>query len=204
MIFYQNVAEVLFLAFILLVIGGSFIVLRTKILMHTVLGLAVTLLGVAGIYFYLGSMFLALMQILIYVGAICIVLVFGIMVGYTPTEVAVKNIREKRNVFLAVSAAGAAFFLLIAGVLKTEWTSAATVGRYFSAAHVGRSFLYEYCLAFELISVILLVAIVGAIILARGTDKDGAAGEHDDATLKQGSQREGTPIGETEGERVSS
>lgn len=204
MIFYQNVAEVLFLAFIVLVIGGSFIVLRTKVLMHTVLGLAVTLLGVAGIYFYLGSMFLALMQILIYVGAICIVLVFGIMVGYTPTEVAVKNIREKRNVLLAVSAAGAAFFLLIAGVLKTEWTSAAAAGRDFSAAHVGKSFLYEYCLAFELISVVLLVAIVGAIILARGTDKDNGMDEQANGTLRQRSQKKGIPIRETEGERVSS
>lgn len=202
MIFYQNVAEVLFLAFVLLVIGGSFIVLRTKILMHTVLGLAVTLLGVAGIYFYLGSMFLALMQILIYVGAICIVLVFGIMVGYTPTEVAEKNIKEKRNVFLAVSAAGAAFFLLIAGVLKTEWTSAATAGRDFSAGHVGQSFLYEYCLAFELISVILLVAIVGAIILARGTDKDDDTSEHDRTALRQGGRGQDIPVRETEGERV--
>lgn len=204
MIFYQNIAEVLFLAFILLVIGGSFIVLRTKILMHTVLGLAVTLLGVAGIYFYLGSMFLALMQILIYVGAICIVLVFGIMVGYTPTEVAEKNIKEKRNVFLAVSAAGAAFFLLMAGVLNTEWPSAATAGRDFSAGHVGKSFLYEYCLAFELISVILLVAIVGAIILARGTEKDDDTDEHDRTALRQGGQRDGITVRETKGERVSS
>jgi NADH-quinone oxidoreductase subunit J len=85
-----------------------------------------------------------------------------------------------------VSAAGAAFFLLMAGVLKTEWTSAATAGRDFSAGHVGKSFLYEYCLAFELISVVLLVAIVGAIILARGTEKDDDTGEHDSTTLKQG------------------
>lgn len=204
MIFYQNVAEVLFLAFIFLVIGGSFIVLRTKVLMHTVLGLAVTLLGVAGIYFYLGSMFLALMQILIYVGAICIVLIFGIMVGYTPTEMAEKNIRGKRNVLLAVSAAGAAFFLLIAGVLKTEWTSAATAGRDFSAGHVGKSFLYEYCLAFELISVILLVAIVGAIILARGADEDNGTNEHSITPLRQSVQKEGISIRGTEGERVSS
>ena len=88
MTFYQIIAEGLFFAFIILVILGSLITIRAKILMQTVLGLAVALLGVAGIYFYLGSMFLTLMQILIYVGAICIVLVFGIMVGYTPTEVA--------------------------------------------------------------------------------------------------------------------
>ena len=123
MIIYQNIAEILFFAFVLLIITGSFIVVRTKILMHTVLGLAVTLLGVAGIYFYLGSMFLTLMQILIYVGAICIVLVFGIMVGFTPTEVAEKHIKEKRNIFLAVAAAGAGFLMLLTSVLQTDWTA---------------------------------------------------------------------------------
>jgi NADH:ubiquinone oxidoreductase subunit 6 (subunit J) len=181
MTFYQFIAEGLFIAFIILVILGSLITIRAKILMQTVLGLAVALLGVAGIYFYLGSMFLTLMQILIYVGAICIVLVFGIMVGYTPTEVAEKGIKDWRNKFLAVSSSIAAFLLIIACILKSEWIPAAVTNRNFSATHLGEEFLYTYCLAFELISVILLIAIVGAIILARG----GAGGMVTDrSTLK--------------------
>ncbi|MGD8980630.1 MAG: NADH-quinone oxidoreductase subunit J [Desulfobacterales bacterium] len=168
MTFYQIIAEGLFFAFIILVILGSLITIRAKILMQTVLGLAVALLGVAGIYFYLGSMFLTLMQILIYVGAICIVLIFGIMVGYTPTEVAEKGIKDWRNKFLAVSSAVAAFLLILACVLKTDWIPAVADDRNFSAAHLGEAFLYKYCLAFELISVILLIAIIGSIILARG------------------------------------
>jgi NADH-quinone oxidoreductase subunit J len=172
MTFYQAIAEGLFFAFILLVILGSILTIRTKILMHTVLGLAVAFLGTAGIYFYLGSMFLTLMQILIYVGAICIVLVFGIMVGYTPTEVADKTIKDWRNKFLAISSAVTAFLLLIACVLKTDWVPAIVENRDFSTTHLGEEFLYTYCLAFELISVVLLVAIVGAIILARGGRED--------------------------------
>jgi NADH:ubiquinone oxidoreductase subunit 6 (subunit J) len=191
MTFYQFIAEGLFVAFIILVILGSLITIRAKILMQTVLGLAVALLGVAGIYFYLGSMFLTLMQILIYVGAICIVLVFGIMVGYTPTEVAEKGIKDWRNKFLAVSSAITAFLLIIACVLKTEWIPAVETNRNFSATHLGEEFLYTYCLAFELISVILLIAIVGAIILARG----GAGGMVTDrSTLKEvtaGKEEEG-------------
>ncbi len=168
MTFYQSIAEGLFFAFIILVVLGSLITIRTKMLMKTVLGLAVALLGVAGIYFYLGSMFLTLMQILVYVGAICIVMIFGIMVGYTPTEVAEKSIKDWRNKFLAVSSAVTAFILILICVLKTHWVPAAAKNRNFSAAHLGHEFLYTYCLAFELISVILLIAIVGAIILARG------------------------------------
>jgi len=203
MIFYQNIAEVLFFAFILLTVTGSFIVIRTRMLMHTVLGLAVTLLGVAGIYFYLGSMLLAMMQILIYVGAICIVLVFGIMVGHTPTEVAEKHIKEKRNVLLAVSAAGAAFFLLLAGVLHTDWVPAVAADRDFSVANVGQSFLYQYCLAFELISVVLLIAIVGAIILARGDRANIDTDEFLPTMHSQPGQREISSAREKEGERSS-
>ncbi len=168
MTFYQIIAEGLFFAFVILVILGSLITIRAKILMQTVLGLAVALLGVAGIYFYLGSMFLTLMQILVYVGAICIVLVFGIMVGYTPTEVAEKAIKDWPNKFLAVLSAVTAFLLILACVLKTDWIPAVAEDRNFSMAHLGEEFLYTYCLAFELISVILLIAIIGAIILARG------------------------------------
>jgi NADH:ubiquinone oxidoreductase subunit 6 (subunit J) len=172
MTFYQSIAEGLFFAFIILVVSGSFITIRAKMLMKAVLGLAVALLGVAGIYFYLGSMFLTLMQILIYVGAICIVLVFGIMVGATPTEVAEKAIKDSRNKFLAVLSAVTAFILILICVMKTHWVPAATQTGDFSAVHLGHEFLYTYCLGFELISVILLIAIVGAIILARGeTDK---------------------------------
>jgi NADH-quinone oxidoreductase subunit J len=172
MTFYQSIAEGLFLAFILLVVLGSILTIRTRVLMHTVLGLAVAFLGTAGIYFYLGSMFLTLMQILIYVGAICIVLVFGIMVGSTPTEVADKAIKDWRNKFLAITSAVTAFLLLIACIFKTDWVPALAENRDFSATHLGEEFLYTYCLAFELISIILLVAIIGAIILARGSGED--------------------------------
>ena len=189
MTFYQSIAEGLFFAFIILVVLGSFITIRAKMLMKTVLGLAVALLGVAGIYFYLGSMFLTLMQILIYVGAICIVLIFGIMVGYTPTEVAEKAIKDWRNKFLAVVSAITAFILILICVMKTHWVPAATQSGDFSAVHLGHEFLYTYCLGFELISVILLIAIVGAIILARGetgkTIVDPSAGKQSTAVQRE-------------------
>ena len=170
MMFYTKIAELLFFAFILLVVVGSLISIRAKMLMHTVLGLAVALLGVAGIYFYLGSMFLTLMQILIYVGAIAIVMIFGLMVGFTPTEIAEKNIKDWKKICLAVSSAITAFLLLLVCILKMDWVPAVTRSGDFSAAHLGHNLLYQYCMAFELISVILLIAIVGAIILARGKE----------------------------------
>lgn len=166
--YYHIIAEIMFVAFILLSVLGSWLAVNARVLMHSVLGLAVCLLGVAGLYFYLGSMFLTLMQIMIYVGAICIVLVFGIMVGYTPTESAEKT-DLGRNMVLGIVSSGIAGFLLIAAAFgKTIWETTEKTGRDFSIEWVGESLLYKYCLAFELISVVLLIAIVGSIILARG------------------------------------
>jgi NADH-quinone oxidoreductase subunit J len=165
---YQFIAEVLFVTFILLTVMGSWLAVNAKILMHSVLGLAVCLLGVAGFYFYLGSMFLTFMQILIYMGAVCIVLVFGIMVGYTPKESAEKH-SLSRNMLLGIVASGvSAFILFVVAIGKTTWSSALTRSDDFSIEWLGENLLLNYCLAFELISVVLLIAIVGSIILARG------------------------------------
>lgn len=166
--YYQIIAQIMFVAFILLTITGALLAVNAKILMHSVLGLAVCLLGVAGLYFYLGSMFLTLMQIMIYVGAVCIVLVFGIMVGHTPNESAQKN-AIGRNTLLGLVASGIAGLGLIITIFgQTSWeVPEKTVGN-FSIEWVGESLLLKYCLAFELISVILLIAIVGSIILAKG------------------------------------
>ena len=156
--------ETVFYIFVAATIVGGVLAVRTQILMYTVLGAAVTFLGVAGLFMYLGSLFLAMMQILIYLGAICIVLVFGIMVGYTPRQIAEQGIRGQ-NLLLAVPACVASIVLLRSAVGRTIWPPAPTVERDFSLHAVGRQLLEHYGLAFELISVLLLIAIIGAIIV---------------------------------------
>ncbi len=169
---YQYIAEALFYVFVLLVMFGSLLAVRARVLMHSVLGLAVTLLGVAGIYFYLGSMFLTLMQVLIYVGAICVVLVFGIMVGYTPEEEARRGVKGRPNLLLSLIASFSGFGLLVLVMGRTVWEPFTPKTGNFSLEYLGENLLYKYCLAFELISVVLLIAIIGSIILARGTRKE--------------------------------
>lgn len=164
---YGFIAEGLFFAFVVLTFFGAILAVRSRLLMHAVLGLAVCLLGVAGIYFYLGSIFLTMMQILIYVGAICVLMVFGIMVGYTPEQLAESNFKGK-NRFLAVVAAASGFVLLLIALLRAVFVPVAERTGDFTIQWLGESLLYRYCLAFELISVVLLTAIVGAIILATG------------------------------------
>jgi NADH-quinone oxidoreductase subunit J len=167
MLIYHYISEVLFFAFIVLVFFGGILSVKSKIIIHSVLGLAVCFLGVAGLYFYLDSPFLSMMQILIYVGAICIVLVFGVMVGYTPTQVAEKHLKGK-NFMVAIFSGISVFFLMSAMIFKSEFTPALSKTGDFSMEWLGKSLIYDYCLAFELISLILLAAIIGAIILGQG------------------------------------
>ena len=167
MTFVQIMSDSLFVSFILMTILGAYLtVSRVVLLMHVVLGLATCMLGIAGLYFFLGSMFLAMMQVLVYIGALCVVLVFGIMVSYTPDEIKQMRITGKHTT-LALTAC-----ILVAlpmGILiwKTDWhvTGAVPSG---DLGPLGEMLLYKYCMAFELISVILLIGIVGSIILARG------------------------------------
>ncbi|UFS69795.1 NADH-quinone oxidoreductase subunit J [Geomonas sp. RF6] len=166
MIYYRYIAELLFVLFTLLVFTGGYIALTARYLMNAVLGLALALLGVAGLYFHLGSPFLALMQILIYVGAVCIIIAFGIMVGPRPNQLADKRAMGPRNVCLSIGACAAAAGLLGSLVVQTVWVPAAAKVGDMSVKFIGESLMYQYCLAFELISVLLLAAIVGAIIIA--------------------------------------
>lgn len=167
MLIYKYIAEFLFFAFIVLTFFGSILAVRSKLLIHSVLGLAVCFLGVAGLYFYLGSPFLSMMQILIYVGAICIVLVFGVMVGYTPNQIADKSLKGK-NLILAIFSCIMVFSLMATAIFRTDFIPANSKAGDFTMEWLGKSLLYDYCLAFELISLVLLAAIIGSIILGQG------------------------------------
>jgi len=166
MTLYRYLAEGMFFGFIVLIVFGGMLTVWSRLLMHAVLGLAVVFIGVAGLFFHLGSPFMAMMQVLIYVGAVCVMLVFGIMVGHSPTQT--DQLRWSGNNFLLASGTCiTGFVLLTATLIRTQWTAAAERVGDFSMQHLGHAFLHEFVLAFELISVVLLIAILGAIIIAR-------------------------------------
>jgi len=170
---YQLLAEAVFYLLILLTLAGALLAVTARILIHAVVGIAVTFLGVAGFYFYLGSPFLSMMQILIYAGAISIVLVFGTMIGYTPRQIVETKIRGE-NLLFALPACAAALVVLLVAFGKTLWTPAGNRISDFSPERIGHRLLYDFSLAFELISLLLLIAMVGAIIVINSQeDSDG-------------------------------
>jgi NADH-quinone oxidoreductase subunit J len=172
MSFYQNMAEAGFFLFVAFVAYGGYVAMRAHYLMNAVLGLALSLLGVAGLFFYLGSQFLALMQILICIGAVCIIIAFGVMVGPKPKLEAEKRVIGRRNLLLALGACLTIMLLLTSTIMAAKWTQAPARTGDFSVRYLGENLLNQFCLPFELISVLLLVAIIGALIIS-GIGREG-------------------------------
>ena len=167
----QGVATIAFLLVVAFTVVGALIAVIARNIFHNVLGLALSLIGVAGLFLYLNSPFVALMEILIYVGAICIAICFAVMLSqpmYLPGPP-----RNPLKIQGAVVGAGAVFVFLAMLTKKTRWVPAAERSTDWSITTIGHYLLTNYALIFELVSLLLLVAMLGAIVNARG-DQDGS------------------------------
>jgi NADH-quinone oxidoreductase subunit J len=160
----ETAAQAPFWIVVGLTLAGAVIAVFPRNILYNVLGLVLALTGVAGLYMFLNSMFVAMMQLLIYVGAICIAIVFAIMLS-RPLHMEA----PKRNMAKLAAAAGAAFLFFAANlavVFKTSWQAAAEKSPDWTIATIGHMLLTRYELVFEVISLVLLVAIIGAILTA--------------------------------------
>jgi NADH-quinone oxidoreductase subunit J len=155
------------LCLVTLGIGALIAVLSTR-LIRSVCGLAICCLGLAGLYYFLHSPFLALMEILIYVGAVCVTIVFAVMLA-EPDEPAGGE-KPRSNLLwggVALAASAAIFWAVWQLGARASWAKPETLANDGSVQAIGRSLLTTYSLAFELISLALLVAILGALAIAR-------------------------------------
>ena len=145
---------------------GALIAVFSSRLIRSVCGLAIACVGLSGLYYFLHSPFLALMEILIYVGAVCVTIVFAVMLA-EPAEPATDEKRGASIVWggLALLVTVALFCTL--SYLGGHGNWAIVSGSDGSIEAIGRALLTTYSLAFELISVALLVAILGALAIAR-------------------------------------
>ncbi len=151
-------------------VGGASMIIVSRNLIHAVIYLIISLLAVAGLYLTLSADFIAVVQVLIYVGAISVLMLFAIML--TP-----RAERDNAESSLKLPAAFAMLLVLIATVfvaLDTDWGAVrqAAIGE--QARIIGQSLIREYVLPFEIGAVLLTAALVGAIALARQDDEDAA------------------------------
>lgn len=162
--FFAPIATAFFYTILAMILVAAILTVTVRNLFHAAIFLAFTLLGVAAIYFFLRAEFLAGVQILLYVGAIMTLVIFAIMLT---AKIANPHIpqsnRQQIPVFalLAISA-----FFLVSAIVKTPWNVSST----FQTTHaiaLGKALMGEFIFPFEVISLVLLVALIGAIVIAR-------------------------------------
>ena len=148
------------------ILGGVGVV-ATRNIVHAALFLLVSLMAIAGIYLILFTEFLALVQILIYGGAIVIVLLFAIMMTRGSDY---PRISDNRQWPLALITS-----IALAVVLSVSfWTTSDTVvgPQHAKFSDIGNSLFTRWAIPFEIASLVLLVALIGAIVIARSNSED--------------------------------
>jgi len=162
----EGLSSLVFIVIVMTTVLGAVIATHSERLIRAVTGLAICFVGLAGLYYYLNSPFVAMMEMLIYVGAVCVTIVFAVMLADPKPEIEV----GKGSIFagpLSFALGVTLFWGLSFLASKTPWVS--TPGRINdgSLEEVGKALLTNYSMVFELISIVLLVAIIGALVLAR-------------------------------------
>ncbi|HEX9016256.1 MAG TPA: NADH-quinone oxidoreductase subunit J [Chloroflexota bacterium] len=156
-------ASLAFYTFGLVSVGGAVGMIAARRLVHSAIFLVVSFLAVAAIFLLAGADFLSAVQVLIYAGAIMILMLFAIMLTPGQTESA-GNPGQKLGSMLV---AGGFLVVSAYSVLGTNWPLARSVADQPTTFGIGEMILNRFVLPFELASVLLLAAMVGAILIAR-------------------------------------
>jgi NADH-quinone oxidoreductase subunit J len=144
-----------------LALGGGLLAVSVRNILHAIFGLAIAIFGIAILFVYLGSPFLAAMQVLIYIGGISVAMVFAVMFSY---EAQFRPERAGR--FTGALVPSLAFLAFVWTTLRSLPATAPAPGRDWTLHTVGRLLLTDYAPIFEALSIVLLLAIIGAILIA--------------------------------------
>jgi NADH:ubiquinone oxidoreductase subunit 6 (subunit J) len=158
-------SDAIFILIALMTIAGALTTVLARSIIYAMLGLVITMFGIAGLYVYLNAPFIAMMQILIYVGAISILIAFAIMVA-GPLSQRPKEWTTLKRFIAALVVAAASFFLFIKIVVQSKWLPGIYSTSNITTKDIGRALFDKLMLPFELISILIVVAIIGAIMLA--------------------------------------
>jgi NADH-quinone oxidoreductase subunit J len=188
--------DLVFAAVALITAAGAIKTVTSTNLVHAALFLAVTLAGIAGVFLVLRADFLALVQLVVYVGAVAVLFLFGLMLTRAPIGREALD-SDHRGLALGVSST---LFVLLSGLIIAAFGDVRvdTVGGP-ATGDIGLALFRDWVLPFEVLSMLLLAALVGAIVLSRR--EDGESGEVEEVTpilLADDPDLDGVASGEVE------
>ncbi len=137
----------------------------SKNIVYSAFALMGSFMGIAGLYVYLAADFVAVVQVLIYVGGILVLVLFAVMLTHRIADVRVSNRTVGRWPSLGII--GVIGGVMAYAVLHTHWPTKTPGEAVSSVSAIGNAFLGDYVLPFELASVVLLAALIGAVVLSR-------------------------------------
>ncbi len=163
-----------FWGFAALTIFGALAVLLTRNVLYAAFFLLLTLLGVAGLFVLASADFLAVAQIMIYVGGVLVLVIFGVMLTHRPDELSQTDSQQPNRMLSGQSAwvlplliAGALFFGLYSVLVRADFTLLTHEPfRQTTVGTIGTQLMTEYSFPFEVAGLLLLAALVGAAYIA--------------------------------------
>jgi NADH-quinone oxidoreductase subunit J len=151
------------------IIGAAFVAFSRNIV-HSAFALLLSFFSVAGLYVFLSADFIAATQVIVYIGGILVLILFGVMLTEKIEKVNVSNavLKPARAWLLMIAVAA----ILATAIYKTKWPVKPLQPPAPQAEALGDAFLGKYLLPFEVASVLLLVALIGAIIAGKKEVKE--------------------------------
>ncbi|MBM4169155.1 MAG: NADH-quinone oxidoreductase subunit J [Ignavibacteria bacterium] len=162
----MDLYAIIFYLFAVITLGSATIVVFSKNVVYSAFALLFALFGVAGLYVLLMADFLAITQLLVYVGGILVLVLFGVMLTTKVFDVQMKT--KTIQMVPAVAILGLLSGTIVGVFWSTDWyISENPIDVAKTAPQIGNMLLTTYLLPFEIASVVLLVALIGAAMIAR-------------------------------------
>jgi NADH-quinone oxidoreductase subunit J len=156
--------EIIFLVVAIVTVVSAIYVTFSKNIVYSAFALLLTLASMAGLYLFLSADFLAGIQLLLYVGGILVLIIFAVMMTQDINKKGASNLSRFSIAAVVIILSFLAYWLH--GIWNMDWAVKAQVYQS-TTSRIGDSLLRKYLLPFEVISVLLLVGLVGAIAVAR-------------------------------------
>jgi NAD(P)H-quinone oxidoreductase subunit 6 len=160
-----GLSDVLFHVLAALTIAGALGVALSRNILYSAIGLLTSLLGAGSLYVFLSADFVAVTQLLVYIGGVLVLILFAVMLTNRISEVNVSNtsIGLFGGILLFVAVAP----VLLAVVAYAPWPATAPAALASSTAEIGNGLLTKWLLPFEVASLVLLATLIGAVVIAR-------------------------------------
>lgn len=171
-----TIQEIFFYLFSFVIIGSALLVVLLKNIVRSAFALFFTLFGIAGIYILLGADFISVTQILIYIGGVMILIVFGVMLTRNVYSVEIFN--KLGTVVMGTFSAILTFTIIYYAIKDVPWIYIGYKPNLPTTRPIGIQLLTIYLLPFELASLLLVLAMIGAAYLIRTEVKTKKKGDN--------------------------